>query len=463
MKPILVLQMQRMGDLIISFPLLALLKKQFPDQPIWTVAEPDFFTKLMDFAPNTTFFPPHAASKLRKVDFHSVINLSHRPESTILAGQLRAEHYYGPHIKNNFEYINGAWSLYRASIVHNNRYNLFHWSDLQILNFSKQGLRAYNGANYDNTKEKVGIFVGASEAEKRPSPEFFAKLAKDLLRKGYQPLFIGGPQDVPLGQEAARLANLRHASLCGKFSLNTLAAFMQELRLFITPDTGPMHLAAWLKTPILNISVGPVNPWETGPFFPNHYIIQPRLACSGCWQACSKIPCQQKLKANQVALVAKTIMEKPDNLTKLELADINIYQTGRNIKNIYDLRCINHCDSNVRQLLANFWQDWFWHNLNQSPMQKSIYLEELQKDFPHIVHNLSQGIIKLGNELQRHLKAVFKGQRQALEIQFWQKLPGPLRPFTGYTHLFLQNENYSHAAWDNVLQHIETLSKAIKT
>ncbi len=462
MKPILVLQMQRMGDLILSFPLLGILQKNYPEHPIWTVAEPTFFSHLMDFAPSTTFFPPHAASKLQKVEYHSVINLSHRPESAVLAGQMRADNYYGLRMKDSSEYIDGAWSLYRASIVHNNRYNLFHWSDLQTLNVVKQTMRTYNYAKHDPSKDKVGIFVGASEIEKRPTPQFFASLAQELLRKGYQPLFLGGPKDIELGQEAANLSNLKHASLCGKFSLNSLANFMLDLRLFITSDTGPMHLAAWLKTPTLNISVGPVNPWETGPFFPDHYIVQPNVACSGCWHACPKIPCQQKLKPKQVALIARTIMENPKQLSKLEIKDLKIYRTARDARGLYDLASINHKKPSTKQLLARFWQDWFWHNLNQLNPEKNMYLPELNQHYPHLVEQLSHGIIQLGDELQRHLKGVFQGKKQALEVEFWQKLSTPMRPFTSYTHLFLQNENYSHTAWHKVLQDIEALSNFLK-
>ncbi len=460
-QPILVLQMQRMGDLILSFPLLGLLQNRYPDNPIWTVAEADFFTTLMDFAPRTTFFPPHAAPQLQKVEFHSIINLSHRQSSTALAGKLRANNYYGPRAKDNFYSIDGAWALYRASIVQNNRYNLFHWSDLQVLNFQNNTMRAYNYARYNNNKHKVGIFVGASEKEKRPNPQFFAILAGELLRKGYHPIFLGGPQDVEIGNEAAKLARLKNSSLCGKLSLNALAVLMQELRLFITPDTGPMHLASWLKTPTLNISVGPVNPWETGPFFPDHYVVQPNMACSGCWQACTKIPCQQKLKPKQIALVAKSIMENPDQLLKLELQDICIYRTGRDERSLYNLISINHHKPSTKQLLARFWQNWFWQKLSQHDTASNESLANLRQHYPHLVENLSQSIISLGNELQKHLKAVFNKQKQTLEPMFWQKLPSPIRPFTGYTHLFLQNENYSNEAWDLVLQDIYNLSKTI--
>ncbi len=461
MKPILVLQMQRMGDIILSFPLLGTLQKLYPNNEIWTVAEPNFFLDLMQFSPKTTFFPPEAAPQLQNVDFHSIINLSHRPEAASLAGSLNAEYYYGARSTQDYSYIDGAWSLYRASIVHNNRYNLFHWSDLQILNHQK--VQLFNNSRPDieiRGKAKIGIFVGASEKEKRPTPEFFAKLAQGLLRKNYQPLFIGGPDDVELGNEAMRLSGLKHASLCGKLSLIELANILQQLNLFITPDTGPMHLANWLKTPVLNISVGPVNPWETGPFFPNNYILQPNIACSGCWQACSRTPCQLKLNPARVALIAQSIIEDPKRLSNLEINDINIYQTARDAHGLFNLMHINKKRESPRLLLARFWQAWFYYRLNQGPSPAPI-LAKLQKHYPHLIDSLRQAIINLGMALQRHLKNVFLGKEFKLSVNFWQKLPKPIQPFTGYIHLFLQNKNYSHKAWDETLQEVHALSKIL--
>lgn len=45
--PVLVLQLQRMGDLILTFPLLSRLKQRWPGHPVWVVAEPQFFRELM--------------------------------------------------------------------------------------------------------------------------------------------------------------------------------------------------------------------------------------------------------------------------------------------------------------------------------------------------------------------------------------------------------------------------------
>ncbi len=464
MKPILVLQMQRMGDLILSFPLLGILQRQYPDNPIYTVAEPGFFSELVEFSPHTVFFAPEAVSKLKDIEFKSVINLSHRQSAAQMAGSMQAEHFFGTRNIDNVNYINGAWALHRASIVHNNRYNLFHWSDLQLLDHAKQGVRAYNHAKtpISSTKGKIGIFVGASENEKRPSAEFFANLAKILLRKHYQPVFLGGIADIEHGQEAERLSGLKNSSLCGKFNLTELARLMRELCLFITPDTGPMHLATWLRTPVLNLSVGHVNPWETGPFFPNHYVLQPKLACNGCWQPCTKIHCHNMLHAGRVALVAQSIIENPSRLENIELTDINLYLTGRDTRNLYDLIPVQKAKPSTRHLLARFWQEWFWHRLNNNELKSSQALEQLNTHYPHLNEQLCKGVINLGYELQKHLKNVYKGKEYVLDAGFWHKLPTTIRPLSGHLHMFLQNENYERKAWSKVLEDIEILSKILR-
>ena len=56
--PVLILQMQRMGDLILTFPLLLDLQKLWPEQPIWVVAEKEFFQPLLPFSPKVSFFAP---------------------------------------------------------------------------------------------------------------------------------------------------------------------------------------------------------------------------------------------------------------------------------------------------------------------------------------------------------------------------------------------------------------------
>ncbi len=478
-KPILVLQMQRMGDLIMTFPLLALLQKKYPQHPIWTVAEQEFFSELMPFAPRTTFFPPSAISRLQNAEFHTVINVSTVPKAADFAGSLRTEHIIGPHIRKNAAYIAGSWSLYRASIVENNRYNLFHWADLQLLDhidtaklppmYCNNTLRKSFEAERTHAKQpKVGIFVGASETEKRPTPAFFAKIAQALLRKNCQPLFLGGPNDKAFGLEAAALSGLKGASLCGAFTLGKLAGVMATLDLCITPDTGPMHLAAWTNTPVLNISLGPVNPYETGPMFTGHHIVSPKLSCTGCWKACKKPErCQNTLHANAIALLAHTLIHHPENIAKIHLPSMHLYTTQRHANGLYALQKIQkgeHAASlSAREHMAAFWQAWFWQSLQnpqdvQAQKNTEMRLQHVREHHEPLYMYLHKAVAHMGTSLRKHILDMRKGHAHELPKDFWQKQPTPIRPLSGHMHLYLQNEEYTPKAWAKVLQDMERVA-----
>ncbi len=478
-KPILILQMQRMGDLIMTFPLLALLQKKYPQHPIWTVAREEFFSELMPFAPRTTFFPPTAISRLKKTEFQVVINVSTEIQAAAFAGSLRTEHIMGPYLRKNATYIEGSWSLYRASIVENNRYNLFHWADLQLLDHvdkaklpplhSNNALRkSFEATRAEAKQNKVGIFVGASEAEKRPDPAFFAKIAQALLRKNCQPLFLGGPHDKELGLEAAKLSGLKGASLCGAFTLGKLAGVMATLDLCITPDTGPMHLAAWTNTPVLNISLGPVNPYETGPMFAGHHIISPKLSCAGCWKACTKPErCKNTLHANAIALLAHTIIHCPENIEKIHLQSMQLYTTQRQAHGLYALHKIPMGGEisavSARERLAAFWQAWFWQNLqeaydDQNQKNTELCLQNIREYHEPLYVHLHKAVSHMSTTLRKHILAMRKGHAHQLPEDFWQNQPPPIRPFSGHMHLYLQNEEYSAKAWTHVLQNMERMA-----
>ncbi len=488
LKPILILQMQRMGDLILSFPLLALLQRKYPEHPLWTVAEECFFSKLHHLAPKTVFFPPRAAAQLKTQSYKMVINLSHREDAMALAGEVDAEQRFGFYKQKNHLYIGGNWPLYRASIVHNNTYNLFHWSDLYFMEYFKGPVPPWSMALPNIAKENlIGIFVGASEKEKRPSAQFFASLARSLTQKGYRTFFLGGPDDVAIGHEAMQLSQLRGASLCGQFSLEQLTVILQKMRLLITPDTGPMHLAAWVNTPILNLSLGPVNPWETGPRGMNkknarHIIVQPAISCNACWKSCLHPQrCAAYLHPERIALLAHTLLENSPSsattpclttselqqkLSRIELPHLHIYAADNDSQGLYDLIPLKKLsdDQQIRLLLGKFWQKWFWahlHTLSDSILPTQA-LEELVNLHPHTSHVLRHGVIRLGQKLRVHLKNSLRAKGdKALPQGFWQQFPQALHPLSGYMQLYLQNKEYSLQGWEQCLDTLEQLYKKV--
>jgi heptosyltransferase-2 len=110
-------------------------------------------------------------------------------------------------------------------------------------------------------------------------PERFIALGKKLSPHG-KIVVVGGPAEAELGSRIA--SSIPHAiHFSGKTSLSQLAAILSRCRLFVTNDTGPMHVADALGIPIVAI-FGPTDPVVTPPFGKTHTIVRKEIECSPC-------------------------------------------------------------------------------------------------------------------------------------------------------------------------------------
>ena len=113
-------------------------------------------------------------------------------------------------------------------------------------------------------------------------PHRFAELADRLRNEfGARILIFGGPGDQPLGSRIARAMMHPPVDLSGRTTLGEAMALIERCSLFITNDSGLMHVAAALETPLIAI-FGSTNPITTGPVGPNSRVIQSQLPCSPC-------------------------------------------------------------------------------------------------------------------------------------------------------------------------------------
>ena len=78
----------------------------------------------------------------------------------------------------------------------------------------------------------------------------------------------------------------------------------------LASDTGPMHLAVGVGTPVINISVGHVDFRETGPYGAGHWVVQPVLDCAPCdmAEACAHHRCKELIIPEQVAELARHVL-----------------------------------------------------------------------------------------------------------------------------------------------------------
>lgn len=464
--PILVLQMQRMGDLILSFPLFLWLERTYPGHPIWVVAEEKFFRPLMPVSPNVTYFPWQGLQVLRQNKYELIVNLSIREQAAKLAGELHAEAKLGPVASaDGITHILGDWQLYRASVVENNRHNLYHWADLNALDcIPFKGISSTRWPlprTLDVGSNRIGLFLGASEEAKRPAVGFWAKLCAELLGRGLHPVLFGGPMEQGVGREVARMFKGPVLDMSGKLSLGELMAVGQSLQLFITPDTGPMHLAAWSGLKVLNLSMGNVNPWETGPYQRGHYVLRSSMSCAqGCW-VCTRdqLYCHNPFVPSRIAVAAKLmIREDREGLRKMNMPGLRLSVSVRDKKGMYYLNQLSGTEAQAGLRLGRFWQQYFGIIFGLWDNTEAVAVWNWVRDRnPALADKIAAHLPRLGKEFSRGLY-----KSAPLEDLFWNSCPLVLRQFTGFIHLFLQNNGYSRKSWVQVLSYYEQLAELIK-
>ena len=100
-------------------------------------------------------------------------------------------------------------------------------------------------------------------------------------------------------------------NLGGQTSLLDLAYLYKKAQMVITTDSGPMHLAAAVGTPVIAL-FGPTDPVRTGPYGKEHTIITARLPCSPCFlKKCSTRKCMEDILPEQVfAAIEEKLIEE---------------------------------------------------------------------------------------------------------------------------------------------------------
>jgi ADP-heptose:LPS heptosyltransferase len=96
----------------------------------------------------------------------------------------------------------------------------------------------------------VGMVVGAKRPQNRWPIEYFKEVAEYLLNKEYNILLFGGSEDFELAEQ---INGERVFNFCGKLSPLETAEMMKYCKLVISNDTGPMHLAYAVGTPLIAI------------------------------------------------------------------------------------------------------------------------------------------------------------------------------------------------------------------
>jgi len=174
---------------------------------------------------------------------------------------------------------------------------------------------------FDQQKDAllIGVNSGGDRPNRRWNPDHFATVVEELLRAyPARIVLFGGPGEEFLAKYIENhIQSPKVVSLAGKLNLNELCYIISKLDLFITNDSGPMHIAAAAGTPVVAI-FGPENPMHLRPYTREalYRVVYKDVPCRPCSKSfCEKPICLSAIMPDDVfhacaELLDTTIVKK---------------------------------------------------------------------------------------------------------------------------------------------------------
>lgn len=362
-KNILVINLMHIGDLMLATPVLRTLRANYPDARISLLAD----KKLRDLVEHNKHIDEcllidkkgkddHFGSLwqfiagLRKKKFDLVINLHRNERASAIAafsGAKRIVGYSKPGFSLLFDEV-----MQNPSVAHHVGWGPFHmlppyryvpgWkhqvhAHLEVLQQAVGVEKIDDGglemwlpeaaekeaevlwAEHFASEAKVIAFnIGASWRTKRWQDSYFAKCADELIDRGYEIAFFGGPMDLEIVETCiAQMENRDSRGLhifTGKVSLAVLAGLLRRCCLFLTTDSGPMHVGVAMNVPVVTMfGASPVPGFY--PYDARSVLIKAPVACHPCGihecphQGEENLACMKQIKP---AVVMKYVDELLD-------------------------------------------------------------------------------------------------------------------------------------------------------
>lgn len=158
----------------------------------------------------------------------------------------------------------------------------------------------------------VGIFPTASLPHKCWNIERFALLA-DTLSANYRAkiLLFAGKHEEEAAQEMAHRMAQKPTLIPSHADLRTMAALIARCRLFVSNDTGPLHIAVALQIPVVGL-YGPFDPHSTGPYGEKSIILYHQFPCAPCIRhpICQNFDCMKSISVDEALQAVRTLLQK---------------------------------------------------------------------------------------------------------------------------------------------------------
>jgi ADP-heptose:LPS heptosyltransferase len=321
----LIVNLTRMGDLLQTTPLLKGLKDEDPDGRLDVMVVEDFRAVTDGFdmvdevlaldlnslipkfdQPDTTIVDLHTEladwiESVRKRGYDRLINLSHTRISAALVRLLDVPDTRGVTLsEEGYILIRHPWLNYFFNVTMSRTFNPINLVDMYLgagdIKHPPKNLRykvtdeARSFASAFLTQHEslalrpfYGIQPGAMQENRRWPVESWARLC-DLVWEelGGTAIIFGAKPDTDIGHQIEGQVGNPIINAIGKTTISQLAGLLTRCEMLVTNDTGTMHLAAAVGTPIVAIFLAAARSDDTAPYGRGHLILEANIDCAPC-------------------------------------------------------------------------------------------------------------------------------------------------------------------------------------
>jgi heptosyltransferase-2 len=241
------------------------------------------------------------AGQLRREKFDLAVLFQNAFEAALLAWLAGIPRRYGYATDGRSVLLTDPIPVDKGALVHQVRY---YWDLLKPLGLSGEPSRPdfpVSQTEEDDLARRLReAGIGASDfviginpgsiygGAKRWIPERFAEVAERLgqtLRQtraqDVSAMIVGGKGEEALGRDIAARLSLRSVVLSGATTVRELMAAVKRCGLFLTNDTGPMHIASAMGVPMVAV-FGPTDWRTTSPYGSAHALVRTPVECAPC-------------------------------------------------------------------------------------------------------------------------------------------------------------------------------------
>lgn len=298
---ILILQLARLGDIYMSWPAMRALRRTYPDAEIHLLTRPRFEAAVQGVGvldahwtlPSSHILSPliqddsdvslalsrmrDFATELQQYNYDWIINFTFSPFSSYLSRAVAQPHSkvsgYTRHEDGSLA-LNDEISAYFYAQVGVGKANRVHIADILAslvdVTYIEEDWTAPQLAmsGLELPEEFITVHIGASEAHKSLAADTWARSLKYFCEHNSEMklVLIGSLSEKPQADHIKlQLPSERVIDLVGSTQIPDLFGILLRTQFLVGCDSAPMHMASLVDAPSLNVSLGNVNFWETGP------------------------------------------------------------------------------------------------------------------------------------------------------------------------------------------------------